>query len=180
MPTNPTSPVPPLEWVKVSISVAALLLSVVAIVLTLYRDKILQPQLRYSVTELDGYPGLGSGLQIAVKRPEAGDAVPLRWGIRVPIRSTGWSAASEIELRVTAKPGTVIVQVHTDNEALVEKLPDLGRQGSPEVTLAVRRMVPDENVVLTFWYGFPGGSDSKKPPQPAVLLRHAAALARRE
>ena len=135
--------------------------------------------MRYSVIEVEGYPGADGALSLAVKRAELGSVVPLRWGIKVAIRSTGWSAASEIELRVTAKTGTAIVQVHADNEELVEKLPDLGRQGSPEVTLGLRRMVPDENLILTFWYGYAGAGHSK-PPTPTVLLRHAAALARRK
>jgi hypothetical protein len=97
----------------------------------------------------------------------------------VTLRSSGWTTASEVELRVRAGEGTVIVQVHTDNRELVEKLPDIGRQGAMEVFVPIRRMVPGEKVAFTFWYGFPG-SDKKQPPRPTVLVRHAEALGRRE
>ena len=160
------------EVIKVGISVVALITSIGSVFLTLYRDTILQPALKYSVVELDRFPG---NVRAEIEF-EPGKVIPLRWGIKVPIRSTGWTTATEIELRVSTNGNTFIVQIHTDNQALVEKLPDIGRQGSREVTVSIRRMVPREKVVLTFWYGRPGPVDGPAPPKPSVLLRHAAAL----
>jgi hypothetical protein len=168
-----------LQWLKANaIALVALIVGIAGFGLSLYRE-LQRPELRYSIRELDKYPGTDGGFSVAVDRAEVGSLVTLRHGMTVTVRSTGRSTASDVELRVTSKDGSVIVQVHPDNEALVEKLPDLGRQGSPEVAVAIRRMVPGEKVALTFWYGYPGSGD-KKPPRPAVLLRHTAALGRLE
>jgi hypothetical protein len=155
------------------------LVSILAFALSLYWDVLLRPQIRYSVKELDDFPGAGSGLSLAVRHAEVADIVGLKHCARVALRSSGWTTASEVELRVQASDRAVIVQVHVDNRELVEKLPDLGRQGSSEVFVAIRRMVPVERVAFTFWYGYPG-SPEKTPPRPAALLRHADALGRLE
>ncbi len=96
-------------------------------------------------------------------------------GEYIYLRSTGREPASSVQVRVRANGGAVIVQAHTDDNLLVERLPDIGRQGSGEVFLTIPLMIPGEEIKLTFWYGVPGSTE-KTPPPPTVLVRHARGL----
>lgn len=142
-----------------------------------YQDVLLRPEVEYTLTELTEYPGSGGGLSIGVKRHEVPGMVTLKSGILVHIRSAGRKPASNVQIRVKAEGSTFIIQVHTDESRLVERLPDIGRQGSPEVFVTVPLMVPDGEVKLSFWYGIPN-SPQTKPLPPTVLVRHAEGLGR--
>jgi hypothetical protein len=167
-----------IDWLKQHIALAALVISILALLLTLYRDVLLRPKIVYSVAELTDYPTSAPGaerLSLAVTRSEIGKPVALKHGVRVLIRSLGWAAASDVELKVRVEGGAVIVQVHTDDALIAENIPDIGKQGSPQVFIPLRRMVPREEVTFTFWYGMPDAPDAK-PKLPTVRVRHANAL----
>jgi len=148
--------------IKENISLVSLGVSIFALSLGLYRDVWLTPKVRHSVEE---------------RRESAGDAghVRLRYVVEVRIRSVGWATATDVDMRVAARNGAVIVQAHADREEFAERLADIGRHALPEVFITIRRMVPGERVAFTFWYGVPGSPDYK-PPVPLVRVRHAAEL----
>lgn len=159
------------------IAFTSLLIAIVSLVTSLYRDLLLHPTIRYSVVELNNYPGASGGLSLAVKRGQGGAFVQLKNGIEVEISSVGWMTASDIEMKVTAESNSMIVQIHTNEESLVEQLPDIGRQGSREVFVHIARMVPREKVSFTLWYGVPDSAEQSAPPR--VQIRHAVGLAQR-
>lgn len=148
------------------------IIALVTLFLAVRKDFFVQPDVTCTLRELAGYPGADSGLSLAIKRGELPGFVKLQHGIEVHLRSSGNKPAVNVELRVNASNGSFIVQVHTDKSELIERLPDLGRQGSPDVFVRVRRMVPGEEVKLTFWYGIPDKPDITPKP-PSVLARHS-------
>lgn len=107
-----------MDWVTLAIAVIALFLS-------LRRELFLVPRVTYLVTELSEYPGTGHGLSLAVHRLGVAGPVPLKWGCKVRILSEGGSAASNVQIRATAPAGASIVQIHTDDTKLVERLPEI-------------------------------------------------------
>ncbi|NCO68096.1 MAG: hypothetical protein COY75_09825 [Nitrospirae bacterium CG_4_10_14_0_8_um_filter_41_23] len=100
--------------------------------------------------------------------------IALKYGTQVHIRSVRKKPASNVQIRIKTEGGAFIVQAHTDERLLVERLPDLGRQGTREVFINIPLMVQGEEVKLTFWYGIP--NSETKPPHPTVLVRHASGL----
>lgn len=148
--------------------------------LYLYRDILVQPKVEYSLIELNEYPGLGKfnnhtglkdELSIALKRPEVPGYVTLKYGVQINIRSVGRKPASNVQIRVKTKDGAFIVQAHTDDSLLVERLPDLSRQGSKEMFINIPLMVQGEEAKLTLWYGIPNSETT--PLLPTILVRHA-------
>lgn len=159
-----------IDWV----SWLALLISTITLILYIRREVFLLPRVKYSLEELTEYPGTGQGLSLAIHRVELSGPIGLKWGMRVHLRSSGGKPASDIQVRATAPSGAFIIQVHTDDEKLVQRLPDIGRQGTTEVFVNIPLMVPKEEVTLTFWYGLP---NSRAQPQALkVLVRHAEGL----
>ena len=168
-----------LDWVfKNAIPIIALVVSVAALVLTLRRDLFVGPEVGYTLKELEGYPTSSPGLSLAVKRAELPGLIKLNYGLEIHIRSTGNRPAVNVQARVKADTGSYIVQVHTDDSKLVERVPDLGSQGSPEVFVTIPLMVPSEELKLTFWYGVPDKPDAR-PKTPTVLIRHSEGLGKR-
>jgi hypothetical protein len=127
---------------------------------------------------LEGYPASDSGLSLAVKRAELPGLIKLQYGLEIHLRSTGNKPAVNVQAKVKPEAGSYIVQVHVDDAKLVERLPDLGRQGSPEVFVTIPLMVSDEEVKLTLWYGVPDKPQAR-PTVPLVLVRHSEGLGRR-
>jgi hypothetical protein len=156
-------------------TIVSLVISFIALGVTLRKEFFLVPQIEYSSTELTEYPRSDNRLSLSVTRAEVGESVQLKYGLTIHIRSTGREPATNIQARITPKDGAVIVQAHTDESSLVEKLSDIGRQGSPEVFVNIPLMVPDEGVKFTFWYGVPGAVD-KQVPIPTILIRHSKGL----
>lgn len=90
------------------------------------------------------------------------------------MKSVRKKPASNVQIRIKSEGDAFIVQAHTDDSLLVERLPDLGRQAVQEIFVNIPLMVQGEQVRLTFWYGIP--NSDKKPPHPTVLVRHASGL----
>lgn len=161
----------------------AIVVALATFFLYLYRDILAEPRVEYSLTELAEYPGLGKppnnavleeDLSLALKRAEVPGFVSLKYGVQVHVRSDRRKPASNVQIRIKTEGGAFIVQTHTDERLLVERLPDLGRQGAQEVFINIPLMVQGEEVKLTFWYGIP--NSERKPQRPTVLLRHAGGL----
>lgn len=162
----------------------ALLLTTLSLGYQGYKDVVLQPIVEYSITELSEYPGLGKSavkpglnveLSIRVKRAEVPGFIALKYGTLVHIRNVGRKPASNVQIRVNTKDEVFIVQVHKDETALVERLSDIGRQGSKEVFETIPLMRPGEEVKLTFWYGIPD-LPQVRPAPPVILVGHADGL----
>ena len=156
-------------------SILIAFLSLLVSIAAFFQGRLLGPKVQYSVMELTEYPVSDRKLSLSVKRAEVGDFVELKYGITVHLWSTGWKSASNVQIRVKAEGGAVIVQVHREDDRLVERLPDIGRQGSREVFLTIPLLVPGEETKLTFWYGIPGAGKAK-PPIATVLVRHSDGL----
>lgn len=161
----------------------AIVVSLATFFLYLHRDILAEPKIEYSLTELTEYPGLGKSLgtaglkddlSITLKRAEVPDFISLKYGLQVHLRSVRRKPASNVQIRIKTEGGAFIIQTHTDERLLVERLPDLGRQGAQEVFINIPLMVQGEEVKLTFWYGIP--NSERKPPRPTVLLRHTSGL----
>lgn len=168
-----------LGWLlKTVIPILALLLSLAALSLDLRRDLFVRLEVTWTPKELEGYPVSDPRLSLAVGRAELPGLIRLHYGIEVRLRSTGNRPAVNVQARVKAGTGSYIVQIHTDDTKLVERLPGLGRQGSPEVFVTVPLMVPGEELRLTFWYGVPDKPETR-PETPTVLIRHSEGLGKR-
>ena len=162
-----------MDWV----TWVTLMIASVSLYLSVSRQFFLVPAVNYSVIPLSEYPGTGAGLSLSVHRVETPGPISLKWGCRVRIESVGIKAASDIQVRASAPAGAFIVQVHTNDEHLVQRLPDIGRQGVAEMLINIPLMVKGEDVELTFWYGFANSGD--QPPSLGVVLRHSEGLGRR-
>lgn len=165
------------------LSIIAILVSLATFLLYLYRDILVQPKVVYSLTEITEYPisskktgssSIKAELSLALKREKVPGYVTLKHAIQVQIRSVGRKPASNVQIRVKTEGSAYIVQIHTDEGMLVERLPDLGRQETQEVFINIPLMVQGEEVKLTFWYGIPNSEE--KPPRPIILVRHADGL----
>ena len=183
------------DGITLATAILSLVVAFLALLVSVYRDVLLKPEVRGRITYLRQYPGLGEqqrdpargsgsispsgSLSVAVIRPEATGAVELKHGARVWLKSSGWASALDIEIRARAKDGAVIVQVHTDDKKFVERVPNIARQGQPEVFIQLKRMVPREEVTFTFWYGVPAGGE-RTPELLEVLVRHTEGMAKLE
>ena len=160
-------------------AVLSALTAVIAVSINLYMFYYRQPKVEYTIVEHDQYPvkGLSSteNLSLSLHRKDTPGPVKLKYGTMVHIISTGKKAASSVQVRITAKGGAFIVQIHKDETNLVQRLPDIGQQGSKEILVDIPLMVPQEEVTLTFWYGIPNSPDME-PPAPDVLVRHSEGL----
>lgn len=147
--------------------------------LTLYLQYIyLRPEVIYSYKVLSGFPSSDINLTLGLTRKGISGIVTLNHRVEVCIKSVRGKAAVNVQTRVSAKDGAFIVQIHTDDNNLVERLPDIGAQGSREVMVPIPLMVPGESVKLTFWYGIPGKPDIT-PDTPEVKVRHSEGLGKK-
>ena len=174
------------SWVAIVISICSLALSVGSF---LYQSFYLRPRVRYVVTEISEWPTSTSSVEprskegtvsvtgsvlVAIKRAELPGPVTMKYAVKIHLRSDGGKSASSVQVRVRTTAGAAIIQVNTEDTRLVEQLPDIGRQGSPELFVNVPLMVPGEEVSLTCWYGIP--NSETKPAPPAVQVRHSEGL----
>jgi hypothetical protein len=157
--------------------IIALIISFIALGVTLRKEFWVVPNVDYDLTELTEYPRSDLGLSLSVKRAGTADYVLLKHGLLIHLRSNGKEPASNVQARIRASQGALIVATNVDDALLVERLPDLGQDGKEEIMLSIPLMVPGEEVRVTVWYGVPGNPD-KTPVVPSVKVRHTKGLGR--
>jgi hypothetical protein len=150
------------------ITIVSLLVAIIATIPHFYQTFLLKPKITYSIRNLHthGHPHLN----IAVKRAGSDSFIDLKNAIKVKIRSDGRVPASDVQVRLIARPSSII-QINVE-ENLGEAPPDIGRQSSSDMLVTIPHMVRGEEVSFSVWYGSPTPLQPNHA-KPIVRVRHA-------